>query len=264
MDTVPLDTALEGVPDHATHRWPHGPHCPFPRTTAGAAPQSPEELVLAYLSVADTLSRHFARGGLEAEDLCQVARMGLLKAAQRYREPLGHGFLPYAVPTIKGELKRYIRDQSWAVRPPRRLQEARLRLNTLRSQLAQQLGHEPTPRELATAAGIRTSDVAQAQLADAARIGQPLEHAETPFTPEERRSPAVPGQEDPHYARIEQLDALKHALSDASDQDRHLLTLRFTHEMTQEQIAHELNISQMQVSRLLRRILDRLRTRLTD
>ncbi|MDR6622058.1 sigma-70 family RNA polymerase sigma factor [Sinomonas atrocyanea] len=230
--------------------------------TDGTDPVAAGQLAIEYLGVADALARRFRCAGHDTEDLRQVARLGLLKAAHRYREPLGHGFVPYAVPTITGELKRYLRDQSWVVRPPRALQELRLKVNALRPGLAQELGHDPTTAELSMAAGVPASDVAEAQIAESAMVGQPVEHGDSSEDPEERRLNVVLGAEDPGYEHVEQMHALAGAMSDATDNDKRLLDLRFVQEMTQDQIAKELGVSQMQVSRLLKRLLDRLRRRM--
>ena len=235
---------------------------PFPTSVVAAHTLAASELVLEYLGVADALARRFRCPGHDPDDLRQVARLGLLKAAQRYRESIGHGFVPYAVPTITGELKRYLRDQSWVVRPPRALQELRLKLRALRPRLEQRLGHEPTTAELSAAAGIPAHDVAEAQIADTAMVGRPIEHGDMAEDPEERQLTVVLGSEEPGYQHVEQMDALADALTDASPEDRRLLHLRFVRELTQDQIAEELGVSQMQVSRLLRGLLDRLRRRM--
>lgn len=220
------------------------------------------QLVLEYLGVADALARRFRCPGHDADDLRQVARLGLLKAAQRYRESLGHGFVPYAVPTITGELKRYLRDQSWIVRPPRALQELRLRINSVRAPLAQRLGHEPSTHELSEAAGLPPADVAEAQIADASMVGQPIEHCDASDDPGERHASVVLASEDSGYEHVDQMEALSSALADATAEDKRLLYLRFVRELTQDEIAEELGVSQMQVSRLLRRLLERLRRRM--
>lgn len=230
---------------------------PLPEDAAEAA----RKLVLEYLGVADALARRFRSPGHDAEDLRQVARLGLLKAAHRYREDLGPGFVQFAAPTITGELKRYLRDQSWAVRPPRSLQELRLRINAQRQELTQRLGHEPSADELALAVGAPASAVVEAQAAAAAMVGRPLEGYAADGQ-EQHPLSAVLGSEDPGYERVEDMSTLGGALSDATEADKRLLHLRFVEEMTQGEIALELGISQMQVSRLLRRLLDRLRERM--
>ena len=241
---------------------------PHPRNDGTPIPASPpppqtcEDLATEYLGVADALARRFRCPGHDADDLRQVARLGLVKAAQRYRASLGHGFVPYAVPTITGELKRYLRDQSWVVRPPRSIQDLRLRLNAIRPALAQRLGHEPTTAELSEALGASLAEVAEVQIAEASMVGRPIEHADSSADPEDRRPAHVVSAEEQGFERVDQIQSLARALSDASQQDRLLIYLRFVQEMTQDAIAHELGVSQMQVSRLLRRLLERLRRRL--
>jgi RNA polymerase sigma-B factor len=218
-------------------------------------------LVIEYLGLADALARRYRSSRHDPEDLRQVARLGLLKAARRYQQPLGHGFAQYAVPTITGELKRYIRDQSWAVRPPRSLQELRMRLNTLRQQLAQELGHEPTAAELAPAAGVTAREVLEAEATASSMVGRPLDGGEAD---ESDRRPVGErlGREDPGFEQVDDACSLAGALAGITEAERLLLRLRFAEEMTQEQIARELGVSQMQVSRLLRRLITRLRERM--
>lgn len=220
------------------------------------------DLAIEYLGVADALARRFRCPGHDPEDLRQVARLGLMKAAKRYRTGRGHGFVPYAVPTITGEIKRYLRDQSWIVRPPRGVQELRLKINAARPRLAQNLGHEPTTLELSHELSVCVEDIAEAQIADASMVPDSIEHGDSPDDPEARRLTVIVATDDPGFEHVESLHALTDALVDASDQDKQLLHLRFVKEMTQEEIAKELGVSQMQVSRLLRRLLGRLRRRM--
>ncbi|GAB4100932.1 sigma-70 family RNA polymerase sigma factor [Sinomonas halotolerans] len=254
---------------------PYGSEQPLrPRAERSEAPQRsvPMEeaagddaaaaLATDYLGVADALARRFRCPGHDADDLRQVARLGLMKAARRYREALGHGFVPYAVPTITGELKRYLRDQSWVIRPPRSIQELRLKINALRPALTQELGHDPTTAELSTAAGVPAMDVAEAQMADASLVTRPVEHGDGSDDSEEPRVGITPSALDPGFERVEALHALAGALEDSTAADRRLLTLRFVEEKTQSEIARELGVSQMQVSRLLKKLLDRLRRRM--
>ncbi|WP_336857524.1 sigma-70 family RNA polymerase sigma factor [Sinomonas albida] len=231
-----------------------------PETAARA--QEAGDLAIEYLGVADALAKRFRCPGHDPDDLRQVARLGLIKAANRYRQDQGHGFVPYAVPTITGELKRYLRDQSWVVRPPRGIQELRLKVNALRPRLAQHLGHEPSTRELSAELALPVEDVAEAQIADASMVADPIEHADASEDPVERRLNVVVAEEEPGYERVESMQALADALVGASAEDYELLHLRFVKELTQDEIARELGVSQMQVSRLLRRLLGRLRRRM--
>ncbi|WP_427019211.1 sigma-70 family RNA polymerase sigma factor (plasmid) [Pseudarthrobacter sp. P1] len=258
--TAVQDSVARAIaPEHA----PSG--LPLSSGPAIAEPgESVEQLVLQFLRVADAISRRYRAPGCEAEDLQQVARLGLVKAARGYRESRGHGFMAYAVPTITGELKRYLRDHSWVVRPPRPIQEVRLTIRQVRPELTQRLGRDPSPAELSSAAGISVMDTAQALLAEAAMVAQQIEHNDPPERVEGRGLGVILAEEDPGYERIDQEQSLEAALSDASEEDRRLLHLRFVQEMSQGQIALEFGVSQMQISRLLKQLLDRLGRRLTE
>lgn len=223
-----------------------------------------ELLVLQYMGLADALSRRYRAPGCEAEDLQQVARLGLVKAAKRYRESEGHGFMAYAVPTITGELKRHLRDHSWVVRPPRPIQEARLLIRQVRPQLTQQQGHEPSTAELSSAAGLSVTETTLALIADMALVPQPIEQNDPPTMYEGRGRCTSLAAVDPGYERVEQEVTLEGVLWDLSEYDRRLLHLRFVQEMSQGRIARELGVSQMQISRHLKQLLDRLGRRLTQ
>jgi len=225
-------------------------------------PLAAARLTVEYLGVADALAGRFHCPNHDPDDLRQVARLGLLKAAHRYRTGYGRGFLPYAVPTITGELKRYLRDQAWIVRPPRRVQELRLKVNSIKPGLTQSLGHEPTARELSLELGLSIREVAEAIIADATMVPDPIEPSDAPEGPEGRRVVAIASSDEPGFNQVETRHDLAEALDDASEEERELLRLRFVEEMTQQEIAESLGVSQMQVSRLLRRVLGRLRRRM--
>ncbi|WP_138445262.1 sigma-70 family RNA polymerase sigma factor [Sinomonas susongensis] len=217
-----------------------------------------EDLALKYLGVADALANRHRYPGHDPEDLRQVARLGLMVAIRRYREGAGQGFVPYAVPTITGTIKRYIRDHSWAVRPPRSVQELRLDVNAARRQLIQELGREPSAAELAEVAGVPEEKIAEAQLADAAMVGVSIE---PPSAEDSRPDPAARALSvvEPGFEEVESHQLLAAALEGVTEEERRLLHLRFVEEMSQSEIAEILGVSQMQVSRLLKRLLDRMR-----
>ena len=232
-------------------------------TTNMATGTHASELVLQFLGLADVLSRRYRAPGCDAEDLQQVARLGLVKAASKYREQESHGFMAYAVPTITGELKRHFRDHSWVVRPPRTVQEARLKIRQVRPELTQRLGREPSCADLSLATGIPLVETTQAVLADAAMVAQQID----PVEPGLHLGPDPGGlfaAEDPGYERVEQEQSLEAALWDATTEERRLLHLRFVQELSQGQIAQEFGVSQMQISRRLRQLLDCLGRRLSD
>ncbi|WP_054010974.1 sigma factor [Arthrobacter sp. ERGS1:01] len=153
------------------------------------AGMSADQLVLQFLGLADALSRRYRAPGCEAEDLRQVARLGLVKAARRYREAGNHGFMAFAAPTITGELKRYLRDHSWVVRPPRPVQEDRLRIRHARPEVTQRLGREPSTAELSSAAGLSVMETTLALLAETAMVTQQVQQNDPP-TGHEGRGPA--------------------------------------------------------------------------
>lgn len=235
------------------------PHATRSESGAGAA-----QLALQFMGLADALSRRYSAPGCETEDLQQVARLGLVKAARRYRESGNHGFIAFAVPTITGELKRYLRDHSWVVRPPRPIQEARLRIRQVRPELTQRLGKAPSTADLSVAAGLSVADTTLALMAERAMVAQPIEQNDASTSYEDRVHAVLLAAVDPGYERVEQKLTLEVAMRDASEEDRRLLHLRFVLEFSQGQIAQEFGVSQMQISRRLQRLLDRLGRRLTE
>ena len=235
-----------------------------PGAARPGAGMSADQLVLQFMGLADALSRRYFATGCEAEDLQQVARLGLVKAARRYREAGSHGFVAFAVPTIIGELKRYLRDHSWVVRPPRPVQEARLRIRHVRPELTQHLGRDPSTAELGAAAGTSEMETTLALLSETAMVAQQIQQHDPPSGCERRGPDVILAVDDPGYDRIDQKLTVKALLWDASEEDKRLLHLRFVRELSQAQIAQELGVSQMQISRQLKQLLDRLGRRLTE
>lgn len=232
------------------------------RRRPGDAPEStPAELAAEYVGLADALAHRFRCPGHDQEDLRQVARLALVKAARRYRDDLGHGFVPYAATSIEGEIKHYLRDQSWMVRPPRPVLELRLRVRSATLRLQQRLGREPTTEELAQEMQVPAERIAEAHAADAAMMTPSIDGADR----EDQGAEAFPARfaacEDPGYARVEAAQTVAAALVDASPEDLELLHLRFDLEMTQAEIARRLGTNQMHVSRCLNRLFTRLRPR---
>jgi RNA polymerase sigma-B factor len=215
-----------------------------------------DRLVEAHLPLARTLARRFTDRGQPLDDLEQVAALALVKAVERFDPAHGAEFSTYAAHTILGELKRFFRDTTWAVRAPRRLQELYLELTALVSELSQQKGRSPTIGELAAAAAVSEEDVLEAMEA-----GQAYRFAslDTPNNDDDDGPSAEPGELDKGLAdapdRVE-LDAL---LATLPERERTIMYLRFWEDKTQAEIATELGISQMHVSRLLARSLARLR-----
>lgn len=223
-----------------------------------------EQLVLQFIGLADALSRRYFATGCEAEDLQQVARLGLVKAAGRYGEAGSHGFMAFAVPTITGEIKRYLRDHSWTVRPPRPAQEARLTIRRVRPELTQRLGHDPSIAELSAAAGISVMETSLALLAETAMVAQQIQHHDSPMRDDFRPTDVILAVDEHGYERIDQELTVAALLRDASEEEKRLLHLRFVMERSQGQIAHEFGVSQMQISRQLKQLLNRLGRRLAE
>jgi RNA polymerase sigma-B factor len=221
-----------------------------------------EEVVELNLEIARGIARRFRGRGAEDDDLEQVACLGLMKAAVNYRPETGVPFIGYAVPTIRGEVKRFFRDCSWTVRIPRRLQELQGKIARVLPLLSQELGREPTVEEIAERLGVDCGEVREA---DAARgcfnvlsLDKPVMHGDS----ELMLVDSIADEEDPHLRRFETIDQLDPLIGDLAPRDRRILELSFVENWTQSDIGKEIGISQMQVSRLLSRILSDLRKRL--
>lgn len=220
------------------------------------------ELVLTYLDLAEALASRFEAKGRERADLNQVAYLGLVKAARGYDPGKGDSFPAYAAPTITGELKRYLRDRSWVVRPPRHIQDLRSRLFRAEPELAQALGRNPSVAELASELGVDAADVEEAICASSSLHPDSLDavnpHGDAPPIAEVLASPEAP------LERLEDLACLRGALQGLDPADRELLYRRYFCEETQAQTGRWLGMSQMQVSRRLARVLVELQRMLGE
>ena len=210
-----------------------------------------DRLVRLHLPLVEHLARRFRNRGEPHDDLVQVATIGLIKAVDRYDPDRGVEFSTYATPTIVGEIKRWFRDKGWAVRVPRRLQELRLAIGTASAALTQDLGRSPTVAELAEKVGASEDEILEGLESAAAYSTLSLD---APDSLEQEAPSVLEALEG-----VENREALKPLLSRLSDRERRILLLRFFAGMTQSQIATEIGISQMHVSRLLARTLAKLR-----
>ena len=218
------------------------------------------QLVRMHIPLVEHLARRFRNRGEPLDDLTQVATIGLIKSVDRFDVDRGVEFSTYATPTIVGEIKRHFRDKGWAVRVPRRLQELRLALTTATGELSQQHGRSPTVHDLAERLGISEEEVLEGL--ESANAYSTLS-LDVPDTDDE--SPAVAdtlGAEDDALEGVEYRESLKPLLAQLPQREQRILVLRFFRNMTQSQIAAEVGISQMHVSRLLARTLAQLRDRL--
>lgn len=218
------------------------------------------EVVVTNLPVARSLAHRYRNRGQTDEELEQVAYLALTKAVHGFKPSRGEDLLVYAVPTILGELKRYFRDAAWTVRPPRRLQELQADLAPAQEALTQELGRAPTAKELAEHLGRSVDEVVEAQDCGGC------------FTPDSLDQPSVEtgqmlsdrvGERDRGFERAEAVALLGPACRRLSWRDRRLLYLRFYEGKTQQQIADEFGVTQVQVSRLLKRIFATIREDIT-
>jgi RNA polymerase sigma-B factor len=207
-----------------------------------------EEMAIRYLPLAHHLARRYSRGA-DFDDLYQVASFALLKAVDRFDPGRGLAFTSYAVPTIVGELKRYFRDHGWAVRVPRDLQELKLRVDRATESLTARLGRSPTPAELAAETGAPVELVLEAFAARTAHYPDSLDR---PVDDDGDEGLSV-GHDDPGFERAEDTAVVERLMRCLSEREREILRLRFEDDLTQAEIAGRLGLSQMHVSRLIRR-----------
>jgi RNA polymerase sigma-B factor len=217
-----------------------------------------DELVEAHLPLVEYLARRFRNRGEPLDDLVQVATIGLIKSVDRFDLERGVEFSTYATPTIVGEIKRHFRDKGWAIRVPRRLQELKLSLTKATSELSQKNGRSPTVAELAKHLGLTDEEILEGLESANAYSAVSLDAPDGG----DDDSPAVAdslGVMDDALEGVEYRESLKPLLEKLPAREKRILMLRFFGGMTQSQIAGELGISQMHVSRLLARTLAQLR-----
>jgi RNA polymerase sigma-B factor len=214
-----------------------------------------DALVTEHLALAQQLARRFSSRGEPYDDLVQVASIGLLKSVDRFDPGRGVAFSAYATRTIIGELKRHFRDKGWAVRAPRRVQELYLELGHCVADLSQELGRSPTVPELA-----RSTGASEEQVLEAMEAGQGYRSASID-APDRQHEPLAErlSDEDTTFIGVDDRAVLEPALAGLPEREQRILYLRFVRGMTQTEIALEIGVSQMQVSRLLSISLAKLR-----
>ncbi|WP_334143218.1 sigma-70 family RNA polymerase sigma factor [Rhabdothermincola sp.] len=214
------------------------------------------ELVEANRALADYHVRRYAQRGQPEDDLRQVALLAILRAVERFDPDLGVSFSTFANRTIDGELKRYLRDRTWSVRPPRRAQELHLEVRRADEELTQRLGRSPTVLELASELGANVDHVLEAFEVSGARRASSLDQpaGDEEFTRAERL-----GQVEPGFGVIDHRLLVSDLLDTLDERDRFIIQRRFFDNCSQEEIARELGVSQSYLSRVLRRILLQLR-----
>ena len=219
--------------------------------------------MLLYLDLCGSMASRYDGRGIEHDDLVQVARLALVKAIDRYVPGQGPSFAAFAVPTISGELKRHFRDRGWMVRPPRRLQEMRVQVQSCRNRLEQEVGHTPTRRRGGPRAG-RDASSRQGGRRGVEQLPPHLARRRHDRRRVRLGRPTLLGDDDESLARVEDRVCLAAALSGLDADERQLLALRYVDELTQREIGARLGMSQMQVSRALRRLVEHLRVALAD
>jgi RNA polymerase sigma-B factor len=216
-----------------------------------------EELIRINMPVARSIAVRYRRRGIAEEDLEQVAYLALVRVAHSYDHSSGHDFLSYAVPSIRGEVRRHFRDVGWMVRPPRRVQELQSRIAAAESELSSELGHPPTAAELADRLGATLDDVEEALAANGCFTPTSLDqvvHDDGTGSLGDRL-----GADEPGLAAAEARVVLAPALRRLGERDRLIVRMRFFGQRTQQEIADEIGVTQMQVSRLISRICKDLR-----
>jgi RNA polymerase sigma-B factor len=222
-----------------------------------------EQLIEQYMSLVRSLARRYSYRGEQLEDLVQIGAIGLIKAIDRFDLERGFELTTYATPNIIGEIKRHFRDKGWAVRVPRGLQELNVQLSRLVEQLTVQLGRSPTIPELAKAAGVEEEKVLEALESGRAYTSLSLSvgggGGDDDLDPLESL-----GTEEHQYEVSEDRAVLAPGFKVLDERERRILQLRFFDGLTQSQIAQQVGISQMHVSRLIRRSLEKIRETISE
>jgi RNA polymerase sigma-B factor len=222
-----------------------------------------DELIERFLPLARKLARRYAGSSEPYEDLVQVASLGLVKAVERFDPTRGFAFTSFAVPTIVGELKRYFRDSGWALHVDRSAQERARKIIDARNEITSRTGRSPTVNELAQYLELSEEEVLDgmqtAEAYDAISLDAPLQTSDEGTS---TRLDAI-GDRDERLELVDEQATIYAAARHLTRRERQILFLRFTEDLTQTEIADRVGVSQMQVSRLLRRSVQRLRE-LTD
>jgi len=231
----------------------------FDRYLDARDPIDRDAVVERFLPLARQLAARYQRPEEPFDDVFQVACFGLVKAVDRFNVERGVAFTSYAVPTITGEIKRHFRDRAWSVRVPRDLQELALRVERVVADLTRDHGRQPSVPEVAEALGIEDEDVLEAMQAAGAYRATSLD---TPRVTDDDRSGTLGdsvGVEEDGYARAEQRALLHELMRSLTPREREVIRLRFEEDLTQAAIGQHVGVSQMQVSRVLRQAVAKLR-----
>ena len=223
-----------------------------------------DELIEQYMSLVRSLARRYAYRGEQLDDLVQIGAIGLIKAIDRFDLDRGVELTTYATPNIIGEIKRHFRDKGWSVRVPRGLQELSVQLSRLVEQLTVQLGRSPTIAEIAKEAGVEEEQVLEALESGRAYSSVSLSAGAIGDEDGDLDPLETIGSEEHMYEVSEDRAVLEPGFRVLDDRERRILHLRFFEGLTQSQIAAQIGISQMHVSRLIRRALEKIREEITE
>ncbi|MGD9959509.1 RNA polymerase sigma factor SigF [Nocardioides sp.] len=232
-----------------------------PSANDGLRVAARDELVQLHLPLVEHCARRFRNRGEPHEDLVQVATIGLIKSVDRFDPDRGVEFSTYATPTVIGEIKRHFRDKGWAIRVPRRLQELRMQINASTGELTQSLGRSPTATELADRIGCSVEDILEGLESSNAYATVSLD-AESGSEDGPPAMLASLGVDDIGLHNVDLRESIKPVIERLPDREKQILMLRFFANLSQSEIAAEVGVSQMHVSRLLGRSLEAMRTAL--
>ncbi len=221
-----------------------------------------DELIATNTPVARSMAARYRNRGIDLDDLEQVALVGLIKAARRFDPFAGHDFMSYAVPTVRGELRRHFRDSGWMIRVPRRVQQLQARIRATQHELEALHGRSPRPSEIALHLGVDCDEVVEALAADGCFRPASIDTS----TDDEHGGTIadVLGLEERGFASLEAKLVLDSAVGRLTERERQILQWRFVDERTQREIADLVGLTQAQVSRILTRVLRRLRADLSE
>lgn len=215
------------------------------------------------LYIAEILAKKYINRGIDYDDLYQVASIGLILAVDRYDVSKGFEFSSFATPTIVGEIKRYFRDKGWVIRVPRRIQELSKKINSAKVYLAQNLQRSPTVEEIARYLKIDQEEVLETMEGSKVYAPQSLDQVmDAPGNDRDINLQDLIGREDDYFSQVEIRDFIEHTIADFNEIEKKILFDRYFEKKTQVSIARELGISQMTVSRIEKKIIDKFKTEL--
>ncbi len=221
-----------------------------------------DELIERHLYIAEILAKKYTNRGIDYDDIFQVASLGLIYAVERFDIDKGFQFSSFATPTIMGEIKKYFRDKGWTIRVPRRIQELSKRINNAKVKLSQDLQRVPTLKDLADYLGATEEEILETMEASQVYSPQSLDIPYDSMDDSEVTLSDFIGEDDIHFSKIETNDLLEESMKILNDIEKQILIDRYFNKETQVVIAEKLDISQMTVSRIEKRVLKKLRKEL--